>query len=196
MRQTDVVVVGAGLAGLTTARRLAAEGRDVTVLEARDRVGGRTLDRDLGDGAMVEAGGQFVGPTQDHIIGLAEQLGVGTFPAYTSGSAVYVNGSRSRRYSGDIPPDVLSLPGIGVAMLRINRLARKLPVDAPWRADRARQWDTMTFESWLRHTTVGSGALDMVNVLLSTYGAARPTPLCCTGSGTSQASETKPRPER
>jgi monoamine oxidase len=173
MRRTDVVVVGAGLAGLTTARELTAAGRDVVVLEARDRVGGRTVNHDLGDGKVVEAGGQFVGPTQDHILALAKQVGVETFPAYTDGASVYVNGGRARRYRGDIPPDPLALPDLGIAMRRINQLARKIPLEAPWRAPKARAWDSVTFESWIRHTTAGSGALDLVNVLLgSAYGGS------------------------
>ena len=173
MRRSDVVVVGAGLAGLTAARELTAAGRDVVVLEARDRVGGRTVNHDLGDGKVVEAGGQFVGPTQDHVLALAKQVGVETFPAYTHGASVYVNGGKARRYRGDIPPDPLALPDLGIAMRRINQLARKIPLDAPWRAPKARAWDSMTFESWIRHTTAGSGALDLVNVLLgSAYGGS------------------------
>ncbi|MGW3997399.1 flavin monoamine oxidase family protein [Amycolatopsis sp. NPDC004772] len=173
MRRTDVVVVGAGLAGLTTARELTAAGRDVVVLEARDRVGGRTVNHALGDGKVVEAGGQFAGPTQDHVLALAKQVGVETFPAYTRGASVYVHGDRARRYRGDIPPDPLALPDLGIAMRRIDQLARKIPLDAPWRAPKARAWDSVTFESWLRHTTAGTGALDLVNVLLgSAFGGS------------------------
>src|SRR4051812_14703937 len=81
---SDVVVVGAGLAGLTTARRLVAAGHSVTVLEARDRVGGRTLNHPIGGGEIAEAGGEFVGPTQTRIAALAAEVGVGTFDAYDS----------------------------------------------------------------------------------------------------------------
>lgn len=173
MRNTGVVVVGAGLAGLTTARELVAAGRDVVVLEARDRVGGRTVNHDLGNGKVAEAGGQFAGPTQDHILALAKQVGVDTFPTYNSGASVYVSGTRTRRYSGDIPPDLPALPDLGVVMRRIDQLVKKIPLDAPWRAPKARHWDSMTLESWIRHTTAGSGALDLVNVLLgSAFGGS------------------------
>ncbi|MEA2339980.1 MAG: monoamine oxidase, partial [Solirubrobacteraceae bacterium] len=67
-KQADFVVIGAGLAGLTAARTLVKAGRSVLVLEARDRVGGRTLNHDLGSGKVTEVGGQFVGPTQNRII--------------------------------------------------------------------------------------------------------------------------------
>lgn len=168
---TDVVVVGAGLAGLTAARRLAAEGHAVTVIEARNRVGGRTLNHEVGDGEVVEAGGQFVGPTQDRIIGLADELGIKTFPAYAEGASVYLHNGRAKKFSGDIPPDLLALPGLGLAMARINHASKQVPIDHPWRARRARAWDAMTFETWLRHNSIGGGALDLVNVFLgSAFG--------------------------
>ncbi len=173
MAAADVVVVGAGLAGLTAARALVAAGRSVVVLEARDRVGGRTLNHDLGDGQVVEVGGQYAGPTQNHILELAAELGIATYPAYDEGASVYVRAGKAKRYSGDIPPDLLALPDLGVAMHRINRLSRQVPLDAPWKAPKARTWDAMTFESWIRRTSAGSGALDLVNVLLaSVYGGS------------------------
>lgn len=163
----DVVVVGAGLAGLTAARDLTAAGRSVVVLEARDRVGGRTLNHDLGDGQVVEVGGQFIGPTQNHIRDLAGELGIDAFPAYNDGASVYVHGRKAKRFTGDIPPDPLALPDIGIMMQRINRIARHLPMDAPWTVKHAAAWDAMTFESWIHRTTAGPGGLELVNVFLS-----------------------------
>src|SRR3954469_663676 len=87
-RRVDVVVVGAGLAGLTAARRLRAAGHSVAVLEARDRVGGRTLNASIGGGEVVEMGGQWVGPTQDRLLALAKEVGVGTFDQYIQGQGV------------------------------------------------------------------------------------------------------------
>ncbi|HEX3783765.1 MAG TPA: FAD-dependent oxidoreductase [Pseudonocardiaceae bacterium] len=170
-KRTDVVVVGAGLAGLSAARSLVAAGRDVVVLEASDRVGGRTLNHQLADGQVVEAGGQFVGPTQNHILALADDLGIKTYPAYRDGATVYVHNGRSTRFTGDIPPDPFALPDVAVSMLRINHLSRQVPVAAPWRAKHARRWDSMTFETWIRHNTLGRGGLDLMNVFLgSAYG--------------------------
>ena len=70
--KVDVVVVGAGIAGLVAARQVARSGRSVLVVEARDRVGGRVLNHKLKHGGVIEAGGAFVGPTQDHILRLAQ----------------------------------------------------------------------------------------------------------------------------
>ena len=71
----DVVVVGGGISGLVAARAVAAAGRSVLLLEARDRVGGRVLNHTLTNGSVIESGGAFVGPTQDNILALAAELG-------------------------------------------------------------------------------------------------------------------------
>src|SRR6185436_19450826 len=103
-RVADVIVVGAGLAGLTAAREIARAGRSVIVLEARDRVGGRVLSHSLVDGNYTELGGMFTGPTQDRIQALAQAVGVGTYPTYNVGNNVFIgaNGRRST-YPNDSP---------------------------------------------------------------------------------------------
>ncbi|MFB9126683.1 flavin monoamine oxidase family protein, partial [Paraburkholderia dipogonis] len=82
----EVAIIGAGLAGLTAARDLKRAGcESFVVLEARDRVGGRTLNHDLGNGYFSEAGGQWIGPGQTAVADLARELGVGTFPHLLAG---------------------------------------------------------------------------------------------------------------
>src|SRR5919199_2012514 len=102
-READVAIVGAGLAGLTAARELHAKGLEPVVLEARDRVGGRTLNESLGDGQVVEVGGQWIGPTQERIAALASELGVQTFPTHAAGDRLIELSGRVRRYRGRIP---------------------------------------------------------------------------------------------
>jgi monoamine oxidase len=151
---TDVVIVGAGLAGLSAARALRAEGRDVILLEARDRVGGRTLNHEIAPGKVVEVGGQWVGPTQTRLLELARDLGVDTYPTHAKGEHLIAVGDKHVRYTGLIPrlsPHVLA--DYGQAQLRLDAMARKVPVDAPWRARRATQWDGVTFWSWIRRST-------------------------------------------
>jgi monoamine oxidase len=155
-KQADFVVIGAGLAGLTAARTLVKAGRSVLVLEARDRVGGRTLNRDLGFGKVTEVGGQFVGPTQNRIIALADELGVKRFPGYNPGQSVYIANGLVSRYDGDIPPDPLGLADLAQAVTRLDDMSTRVPVDAPWEAADKTAWDAQTIETWLRGNTVNA----------------------------------------
>ena len=102
-RETDVVVIGAGIAGLVAARELVAQGTDVVVVEARDRVGGRTLNYDLGGGKVVEIGGQWIGPSQDRIEALVAELGLETFITYVEGEVACRIGDFQGRAAG-FPP--------------------------------------------------------------------------------------------
>lgn len=181
-RQADVVVVGAGLAGLTTARAVVRAGHSVVVLEARDRVGGRTLNHPLGDGRVVEKGGQFIGPTQDHIARLAREVGVETFPTYIEGENVYYADGLRRTYTGDLPPDPLALPDALATIERVNQMSREVPIDAPWAAANADEWDGQTMESWLRGNNVLPRTRELVDLLFNSLlgGQARDTSLLFT----------------
>src|SRR3954468_24329446 len=99
----DVVIVGAGLAGLAAAREVQRRGASALVLEARDRVGGRTLSEPIGDGKVVEVGGQWIGPGQDRMAQLAREVGVDTFPTHSAGKNMIEFHGELRRYSGTIP---------------------------------------------------------------------------------------------
>ena len=103
-READVAVVGAGLAGLAAARDLAAQGKTVCVLEARDRVGGRTLNEPIGDDKIVEIGGQWVGPTQHRVNALISELGLETHPTYTEGRNLFERAGKLRQLPRHDPP--------------------------------------------------------------------------------------------
>ena len=100
----DVVVVGAGLAGLAAARDLEVLGATVLILEARDRTGGRTLNHQLENGEVVEIGGQWVGPHHDRLLTMANELEVETFPTHNRGWHLLYIGGRIRRYRNMVPP--------------------------------------------------------------------------------------------
>ena len=106
MRRVDVVVVGAGLAGLSAARSLAGEA-DVLVLEARDRVGGRTVGHTFPNGSSVEMGGQWVGGAHTELLRLTGELGLEPSPPTTRAPAspcsTASGGNGSTRRSG-CPP--------------------------------------------------------------------------------------------
>ncbi len=152
--RTQVLVIGAGLAGLSAARRLHAAGVDALVLEARDRVGGRTERGVTADGTTVELGGQWIGQTQNRMYELVDELGLHTFPTYNDGEHVTLLGGRFGRLAsnrGAVPRlDPFTLADLFVGLRRFDRLAGSVPLDAPWDAPRARELDSTTFETWIR----------------------------------------------
>src|SRR5215211_5071061 len=132
--RVDVVVVGAGLAGLIAARDLLAADVSVLVLEARNHVGGRLLNHTLENGAVVELGGQWVGPTQDRVLALAEELGLRLFPTYAEGEHFLAMGGTVKRYGGedfDLPEDASA--DVAQAWEHLGQLAAEVPLDEPWR---------------------------------------------------------------
>jgi putrescine oxidase len=153
--EADVVVVGAGVAGLAAARRLVAEGRDVVVLEARDRVGGRLWNTEIG-GEANELGGEWVAPYQSRLHALLGELGIDLFPAHRDGDDVYVDESgRGHRHSGE--EHGLSSAqerALAEADAKLDALAKELDPQEPWEHPGARELDTITFDEWLR-TEVG-----------------------------------------
>jgi monoamine oxidase len=154
----DVCVVGAGYAGLTAAHRLAQRGKHVVVLEARDRVGGRIWTARLPSGDVVDRGGAWLGPRHDAIHGLAREFGIETYKTYVAGKHLLVDGDRIRRYTGLVPKiSPLAVATIGLAQLRVDRMARRVPLDAPWTAKRAVEWDGRTVASWLRRSGIRRG---------------------------------------
>jgi monoamine oxidase len=161
VRRADVVVVGAGFAGLTAARELVRQGRSVIVLEARERVGGRSLNKHLGNGVVSDRGATFIGPTQTHIARLAKEMGVGTFPTFEDGDNVYLNENGRSTYSdtgpsGTAPPDLEILGDVANVVFKIDQMAREVPVTAPWEAPKADEWDAQTLEGFARANSDGN----------------------------------------
>jgi monoamine oxidase len=161
--EADVVVVGAGLAGLAAAWRLHQAGCGVAVLEARDRVGGRALNHDLGDGLVVDVGGQFTGPTQRHVLGLAAELGVASVPIFTGGLTVLELAGRRHAYRKVPRVNPAWLADAGRAIAALDRMARRVRPQAPWEAPHAAAADGRTLADWARRhvrTRLGRFAIE------------------------------------
>ena len=176
--EADVAVVGAGLAGLTAARKLIDAGASVVVVEARGRVGGRLLNESIGDGYAVDVGGQWIGPTQDRMYALAAETGIETFPTHTSGKNLLELGGKVRRYTGTIPrlgPRVLL--DIARAQRKLNRLAADVTPEAPWEAARAAEWDGQTMRTWLDGNVRTRAAKSLFEIACSIAWGAPPEQL-------------------
>lgn len=185
--EADVAIVGAGLAGLTAAREIVAAGLRPMVIEARDRVGGRLLSEEIGDGKVVELGGQWIGPTQERIAALAAELGVETFPTYDEGRhLIEISGKVAsfsdaltdtrvglvRDLSRAISP--LALVDLEQARARLDRMARQVPLEEPWLAPKAQDWDGQTFATWIRRNTRTTAARNLFELATEAVWAAEP----------------------
>jgi monoamine oxidase len=162
----DVCVVGAGYAGLTAALRLHQAGRSVVVLEARDRIGGRIWTQHLGDGSPVDRGGAWLAPRHDAAFGLAREFGVPTYKTWVDGAHLLVDEGRMLRYKGLIPKiSPLAVATIALAQARLDWTSKRVPLDAPWSAKRAPEWDARSVASWFEHcgvrTTVARDLFEM-----------------------------------
>lgn len=165
---SDVVVIGAGPTGLTAARDLMRQGRSVTVLEARERVGGRTWS-DRIDGAFIEIGGQWISPDQTELSALVEELGLTTFSRYREGQGVYrAPDGTVTRYEGDFFPvsaqtraEMERLIGI------LDELAAEIGAEEPWAHPKARELDTISFHQWLATLSDDEEARDNIGLFVA-----------------------------
>ncbi|HEX7060069.1 MAG TPA: flavin monoamine oxidase family protein [Solirubrobacterales bacterium] len=174
----NVAIVGAGLSGLRAARVLADAGREVVVLEARDRVGGRLLNATLGDGVTVDVGGQWIGDDHERARGLARELGLEIFPQFGEGkNLVDVAGTR-RLYRGTIPrlgPRILW--DIFLARRRLDRLARGVSAEEPWAAERAAELDGQTLAAWIEQNVRTPMARELIGLTGRTVWGTGPDEL-------------------
>jgi len=172
MVSVDVVIVGAGLAGLTAASALARAGASTVVLEARDRVGGRTLSRQVGS-TVFDLGGQWLGPGQLRLNRLVRELGLRTFPTHDEGTKVMDVDGRLSTYTGTIPSlPLLQLLQMQLAMTVVDRYSARVPAEQPWQLPRAAHWDAITVDAWRRRFIRNPAVRGVMDVAVRTvFGA-------------------------
>ncbi len=164
----DVVIVGAGPAGLTAARELRKAGLSVAVLEARDRVGGRTWT-DTVDGAMLEIGGQWVSPDQTALLELLGELGLETYERYRDGKSVYIGADGKRTlYTGEtFPVGETTAAEMDKLTALLDSLAADIGAAEPWAHPKARELDTISFHHWLRANSSDEEACNNIGLFIA-----------------------------
>lgn len=147
----DCLIIGGGFSGVEAAHTLQQAGASFALLEARDRLGGRAYTAPLQDeGTYVDLGGQWVGPSQDALLEMLDELGIGTFKTYTEGKSVLSLGGAIRSYSGTIPKlNPIALAELGLIISRLDRMARAVNLERPWETPGAEKLDSMTLASFL-----------------------------------------------
>lgn len=166
--EKDVVVIGAGVTGLIAADRLVAEGRTVAVLEARDRVGGRTWTNDI-EGVTLEIGGQWVSPDQTALLETLDDLGLETYDRYREGSSVYIDQHGSRtEYTGDIfPLPEATATEIERLVAVVDEYVAKVDPSRPWETPDAAALDEVSFREWLRRLSDDRVATENVELFIA-----------------------------
>ena len=175
--RVDTIVVGAGLSGLAAARTLVQRGVSVLVLEAADQVGGRVRNATVA-GTRVDLGGTFVGPGQDRIIAIADELGVDRFPTYESGDNVIRWRAQTKRYRGTVPPvGTVNLLDIARIQKALEKLSRRIPEGRPWDAPDAASLDAQTVGSWLRERRASEATQALLAMVCKTSWGCEPSEL-------------------
>jgi monoamine oxidase len=169
MADVDYCVVGAGFAGLTAALRLKQAGRSVALMEARDRVGGRTFTDVRDDGLWIDRGGAWIGPGQDAIYALMKEFGVPSYKQYVDGDAMMFVDGKKYRYKGTIPLSMspFAVANIGAVFLELTHMCKSIPLEAPWEAPKAQNWDQLSWAAWLNKNTLSKPAHELLESAIS-----------------------------
>ncbi|KEF31285.1 Amine oxidase [flavin-containing] A [Marinobacter nitratireducens] len=176
MNSNKVIVIGAGFSGLAAAEKLNAAGMQVTVLEARDRVGGRARTEQQADSIWLDYGGQWLGPGQNEMYALAKRLGHSTWPMYVAGKNRTLFSGRLGAYRGSIPFN-LPLPALrslAYAFVRLSWLIRRINKESPWLSPRAEELDSQTMGDWMREHVRHPDAFSLLSISVKSVFAADP----------------------
>ncbi|XP_066033146.1 amine oxidase [flavin-containing] A-like [Chamaea fasciata] len=172
----DVVVIGGGISGLSAAKLLSEAGVSVVVLEARDRVGGRTFTIRNDKVGYVDVGGSYVGPTQNRILRLAKELGVETYKVYVKGHMFHHKGGKSRNFMGICPATCNPLVYLDYNNFwrTMDKMGKEIPVDAPWDAPHAEEWDKMSMKELIDKICWTKAVKDFATVFVNVNVTSEP----------------------
>jgi monoamine oxidase len=171
--QTDVLIVGAGFAGIAAAKKLKAANKDFVLIEARDRIGGRTLTETLDCGVTVDLGAKWVGPTQHLLWEWIRETDTESYETYDSGKNLLKFGEKISSYSGVIPKiDPISLVDLGIAIEKMNKLSKGIPLENPWDHPKAKELDSMTLATWMDKNIWTKKARHLFEIGIQTVFAA------------------------
>lgn len=153
----NIVVVGAGYSGLAAAYCLVKRGVDVTVIEARHRVGGRTLECFVDKGMRLELGGEYIASEHTRLRALADEMQLELFPTWSEGDNFLSLAHQVARYRST-PADCLTTQlrqppevkrEIETTLHELEAMFVEVPAEAPWKCVHLEEWDSLTFQSWL-----------------------------------------------
>ena len=172
----DAIVIGGGLAGLSAADALCAAGRRVLLLEAQDRVGGRTYTATSeSTGSSVDLGGMWVGPTQTRMLALLERFGIEREPQYTDGSDVLFCGGVAKRFSGLIPPhSVGSLVELQLMLWRLDWMASRVSPLDPASAQGSSELGAQSVGAWAEGALWTAAAKETLQLAVGMVFGAHP----------------------
>lgn len=169
----EVIIIGAGFSGIAAARKLHQANIPFLVLEARDRLGGRVYTKQLSEDLYLDFGGQWIGPGQERMYQLCHEYGVEYFETYDLGFNILDLNSKAKKFRGLIPKlDVFSLINLDYVLKKLDKLAKSIPLESPWKHPKALKFDSISLAGFLESNCKTASSKKLVTLALETVFAS------------------------